>query len=292
MRIRSKITSSVLALGAISVLGTATAFAATNTHPNHTVLLEHQTVHKGIKAGSEQKLGVMNGTSNITVIANILGISTTTLKADLQAGQSLAQIAQAQGISEQTLISDIESKEQAQLESAVASSKLMSAQEQKILTNLDARVQRMVEHTWGTEKGLGQSSGSTPKSTKIWSRGGRFFSVSDIVPVLGVSQSTLQTDLKNGETILQVAQSQNSSVTESQLATELTTAYQTQLSQAVTSGNLTSTQETTLLNNFTTHVDQLITTKLDFQGHHQGFHGKRGNEPQTATTSTTSSTTS
>ncbi|GMA65760.1 hypothetical protein NZD89_28515 (plasmid) [Alicyclobacillus fastidiosus] len=269
MKIKTMITSSILTLGAVSALGTATVFAATNTHTHASPTKSSH--HKVVKNGTEKTSQKNNRISPMSDISNILGISSTTLQSDLKSGQSLAQIAQNQGISEQTLVSDIESAETSQLNQAVQNGKLTSAQEQNILSNLDSHVQQMVEHTGGFQKGNGKWSGATSGTKGSWSKGsssdaGQQSQLSNLSSILGISQSTLQSDLQSGQSILDIAQNQG--ISEQTLETDLTNNLQTQLDQAVSNGKLTSTQEQTILNNFSSRIGQMLAQQGGFgQGH-------------------------
>ncbi|GGJ02874.1 hypothetical protein GCM10010885_10200 [Alicyclobacillus cellulosilyticus] len=78
-------------------------------------------------------------------IANILGIDRATLRSDLAAGQTIAQIAQSKGISEQTLITDLEAWMKQTLDQAVQSGKLNAANEQALLQKFATRVQQFIE---------------------------------------------------------------------------------------------------------------------------------------------------
>ena len=82
----------------------------------------------------------------IRIAAGYLGLTPQQLRSDLQSGQSLAQIAAAQGKNvaglEQTLIAAVK----ARLDQAVAAGKITAAQEQAILSRLTARLNALVTH--------------------------------------------------------------------------------------------------------------------------------------------------
>ena len=68
--------------------------------------------------------------------ASALGISDTQLVADLKGGQTLSQVAAAQGVSEDTFKAKVVAAVKPQLDAAVASGKITADQEQKILDKL------------------------------------------------------------------------------------------------------------------------------------------------------------
>ena len=80
--------------------------------------------------------------------ATYLGITTAQLQTDLQAGKSLAQIADAaSGKSAAGLESALVAAETAKLAAQVSSGALTSAQEQQILSGLTARIDALVQST-------------------------------------------------------------------------------------------------------------------------------------------------
>ncbi len=83
--------------------------------------------------------------------AKILGVSQGTLMKDLKGGESLVQVAQSKGMSEQTLISDLEANLKTRLDTAVTKGHMTSAQEQQMLNDYASHVTTFV-----TQKGTWQ----------------------------------------------------------------------------------------------------------------------------------------
>lgn len=100
-------------------------------------------------------------------------------------------------------------------------------------------------------------------------------SLTSVAGFLGISETDLQTDLKNGQTLAQIAQAHGKST--SDLKTFLTNQLKTRLDQAVSSGKMTSQQETTALNNASSRFDKLINSKFQAMGK-RGGPGMRGPE--------------
>jgi hypothetical protein len=93
--------------------------------------------------------------------AQYLGIAEATLRTDLQAGQSLAQIAAATpGKSVDGLKAAIVAAETTRLGAAVASGQITTQQEQQRLTDLQSRIDALLQRTWtgGWSGGRGASS--------------------------------------------------------------------------------------------------------------------------------------
>lgn len=236
--------STALVVGA---LGTITAFAATTpttpasqTSPDATTHHHKQFGNWGIKTNE---------------LTQILGIDTQTLKSDLLAGQTLAQIAQSKGISEQTLISDLESNLKTKLDQAVQNGKLTATNESQVLTKYGSHVQQMVEHKGAPQHGK-HHQGQFP--------GGAF---PGLAQALGVNQATLESDLKSGQSIAQIAQTQG--ISTQTLITTLVNNQKAQLDKAVQSGKLTSAREQKILNNLQNRFTQLVNHQGGF-GHGDG----------------------
>jgi len=100
--------------------------------------------------------------------------------------------------------------------------------------------------------------------------------LSSVAGFLGISATDLQTALKNGQTLAQVAQAHGKSA--SDLKAFLTNQLKTQLDQAVSGGKMTSQQETTALNNASSRFDKLINSNLQQMGR-PGRPGMRGPGP-------------
>lgn len=79
--------------------------------------------------------------------AKALNVTETTLHADLHAGKTLAEVANAKGVSTAALIASIESSVKYDLSQRVSSGKLTSAEETVLLANLSQRVTDFVNHT-------------------------------------------------------------------------------------------------------------------------------------------------
>ncbi len=93
-------------------------------------------------------LGVRHHRGARAVILSYLGISASTLSADLHSGKSLAQVADAtSGKSAQGLIAALVAARQTHLDAAVKAGRMAPAQEAKRLAGLTKRVTAVVEHT-------------------------------------------------------------------------------------------------------------------------------------------------
>ncbi|MCL4467205.1 MAG: hypothetical protein M1401_02640 [Chloroflexi bacterium] len=80
-------------------------------------------------------------------VAQILGIDQAQLRAERQAGKSLAQIAQEKNVDEATLIDKIIAQRQAQLDQLVTDGKLTQEQQNLMLERMQTQVKTAVERT-------------------------------------------------------------------------------------------------------------------------------------------------
>ena len=100
-------------------------------------------------------------------LLNQLGMTADQLRAERQAGKSLAQIAQARGVSEDALVALLTGEHKAALDAAVTAGRLTQAQAEQALATMQARIATAVDRTevgppeWAgpTNGGLGLGMG-------------------------------------------------------------------------------------------------------------------------------------
>jgi hypothetical protein len=120
--------------------------------------------------------------AQLQAAADYLGISVATLKADLQSGETLAQVADSTGgKSASGLISALVASEKSKLDAAVAAGKLTQAQEDKLTANLQQRVTALVD-------------GSRPARPFARPGLGRGADLKAALDYLGISVATLKAD--------------------------------------------------------------------------------------------------
>ena len=86
-------------------------------------------------------------------IADLLGMTPQEIRTELQAGKSLAQIAEAKGVSRDTLKAKILETQKARLDAAVAAGRMTAEQAQQVATRQAANVDRMLDATPGQRRG-------------------------------------------------------------------------------------------------------------------------------------------
>jgi hypothetical protein len=87
--------------------------------------------------------------------ASVLGLSPEELRSQLQAGKTLAQVAQDKGISRDDFKAQLIAAQKARLDQAVASGRMPSDQAQQIAARFAANVDRMIDFTPGQRGGPG-----------------------------------------------------------------------------------------------------------------------------------------
>jgi hypothetical protein len=106
---------------------------------------------------------------DLSAAATYLGLTTTQIRTDMQGGQTLAQIATAQGKTADGLVQALVSAETTKLGTAVTAGTLTSAQETSILSNLQTRITDIVNGTRPAGGGFGRGFGH---GGRYWNGGG------------------------------------------------------------------------------------------------------------------------
>ena len=92
---------------------------------------------------------------NLSVAASTIGVTDDALRSALQSGQSIADVANANGVDPQTVIDALVADAKSHLADALASGKLTQAQADQISADLETRVTDQVNHS-----GLGGPGGA------------------------------------------------------------------------------------------------------------------------------------
>jgi len=166
--------------------------------------------------------------------ATTIGISEQTLKGDLQSGQTVAQVAAANGSSAQDVITALVGDATTAINSRESSGKITSSQVTQLESNLTQMVTNFVNQTQpaggtGERAGFGEQTALQAAATAIGN---------------GVTASTLGSDLAAGQTIADVASAHNVSI--DSVISAVTTAVDSQISSLESGGKLTSTQASSL----------------------------------------------
>ncbi len=278
-----KFTISMIALALLGSagFGGAGAFAATNSTSTTSTASNQattkptassQTATKSSNArhghhGMHGHHRFMGGVDAKALAAD-LHITAKTLRADLRAGQSLNQIATAQGVSNSTLLSDAQALVAARLAKAEASGHLTATQVTAIGQKIDAKLPTLLAHTF-------KPDAHKTGAHRHGFAGGPMDLVKGLASDLKLPAKTLRADLRAGQSLNQIATAQG--VSSSTLLSDAQALVAARLAKAEASGHLTATQVTT--------IGQKIDAKLPNVLNHV-FKAKNPTVNATTTTST------
>jgi hypothetical protein len=198
------------------------------------------------KSDSGGPPGSGGGPPGAATIATYLGLSASDLRADLQSGKTLAQIATAQGKTVSGLEAAIVADAKSHLDAEVAAGTITAAQESSRLSDLQSHVDDMVNSTGPPAGGMrGPGGPGGPGGAAI-------------ADYLGLTQAQLRTDLQGGQTLAQIATAQGKTV--SGLEAAIVADAKTHLDAAVAAGKLTAAQEASILADLSSHVADMVTS--------------------------------
>jgi hypothetical protein len=175
-------------------------------------------------------------------VASYLGLSESELRTQLEAGKTLAQIANAQGKSVSGLKDAIYAEARSNLDQAVADGKLTATDEQTMLADLKSHLDEIVNNS-GPLRVEGQSGAFRILAT-------------DVAAYLGLSEDQLRTQVESGKSLAQIATAQGKSV--EGLKAAIVADAKSKLDQAVAAGKITAAQAKAMLDELTSHVDDLV----------------------------------
>jgi hypothetical protein len=236
---------------------------------------------RGFHAGGPQSL--------IEATVSVTGLTRDEVFTDLKAGQSLAQIAQSKGKTAEDVIAAARTQLDTGLKQAATDGKLTQAQADTALADFDKTATVTVNSTTlGTNPGpgLGGPGFGHGGPGGFGRDGGAGSLIGATVTVTGLTREEVQTDLKAGQTLTQIAESKGK--TAADVIAAARTELQTRLTQAVTDGKLTQTDADTKLKAFDDGAAALMTSttlgQMPDGGHfgpRGGFGGPNGGQPPT-----------
>ncbi len=165
-------------------------------------------------------------------VASQLGITRQQLRSDLAGGQTLAQLAAANGSSANGLEQAILAAAQSRLDQAVNAGLLTNQKEQAVLSRLGARL--------GTLVNVKHPGAHVAVALRL-----RLAVVRLSARYLGLTPQQLRSEIGSGQTLAQATVASGKSI--SGLEEAVQSALKTRLDQAVTKGELSAQQEQTLL---------------------------------------------
>jgi len=131
--------------------------------------------------------------AGLTAAAKAIGISEADLQTALRSGQSMAQVAQSKSIDPAVVITALVEEAKAKLAEDVKAGRLTQAQADERTATLQARITEHVNKVGGAGKGSGKRGHGGP-------------GLAAAAKAIGISEADLQTALRSGQSIAQVAQ--------------------------------------------------------------------------------------
>lgn len=208
--------------------------------------------------GGGPGMGHRGGGVELAAAAKALGLTEDEVRTQLQAGKTLAEIAEAQGVDRQDLVDALVAAGEERLDEAKAA--------------LPDRIDELVDRKLpGDADGGGRPGG----------RGIRELALDTAATTLGLSEDDLRTQLRDGKTLADIASAQGVSVDD--LVAALVKAAQERIDQAVTDGKLTQERADEL----SKHLTERITARVNGERPERPAGGHRGDDADTTTTTTT-----
>ncbi|WP_139488524.1 hypothetical protein [Brevibacillus dissolubilis] len=227
-----------------------------------------------------------------TELLTLLKLDEEGLKTQLQAGKSLAEIAEAQGVSKDSVIELIKKQNNERIDQAVTDGKLTAEQAAELKAQFDSKVAEMIEKT-----GIGVGKGGFGKGHR------GFFHSEELHTLLKLDEEGLKTQLQAGKSLAEIAEAQG--VSKDSVIELIKKQNNERIDQAVTDGKLTAEQAAEMKTQFDSKVAELIEQKGFAGGKGKGGFGKgkggfgKGRDgkgtnstqqPQESTTTTSSTT--
>jgi hypothetical protein len=230
-----------------------------------------QITHAAPGAPSTQQ-GTSSG--RLSAIAAVEGVTPQALQQDLQAGQTLLQIAvaahSAHASSAQALAAALLAPAKSRLDQAVTAGRITQAQDDQSYSTMLSRVTVLVTtphpRLFGGLGNLGGLQGHVGASGKGLHGHGMLTRGTLLSPLATTCQTTtvaLKTAIRTGgKSILAICQATNGSVQQATLVNALLTTYKTRLDAGVTAGRISASQESQMLIAMKARFETLVSTPL------------------------------
>lgn len=209
--------------------------------------------------------GFKPGGATLSTLASALQLSVSELQAELQSGKSVADIAQAKGISLDAVIEALTNAYKQQLDAAVNAGRLTQAQADVLLANYKATLpgQLQVRAVPGLSKGKGKAE--APRTSSVL--------LSLVAAKLGMSAGELDAQLREGKSVADVAKEKGVSL--ETITAVLVDQYKQMLDAQVAAGRITQAQADRALALYRDNLPSLLSLKGGFWA---GFGRSKGRD--------------
>lgn len=236
---------------------------------------DRSTIQKSDAAGKDRGgfkgHGARQGGNVAKQAAAVLGVEESSIQASLKEGKTLVEIATAAGLTEDDFLANLVTAETTTINEQVTAGKLTQAQADKLIADLPTRMKEQIERAGSGDNGDGREGGPDGD-------GGRGFHESNIMEetatLLGVEQSTIQASLKEGKTLLEIAQA--AGLTEDDYLAKLVAVETASINAQVTAGTLTQEQADQNITELSDQLKQRISNAGFQDGPNGGGQGHQG----------------
>lgn len=252
-----------------SAVVVASAGSTTDASRLGTLEAEGSVSAESAESTSGAIAGPTDRPSPIAEAAKALGMTEAELKAELEAGKSVAAVAKEKNIDLDEVIAKLTAAFKAHLDEEVASGKHTQAEADAKLAEFKTRVTEMV-NTAGLPQhgGKGGPGGHGGKG----GHGPQKFATETLATTLKLTETELQTQLKSGKTLKEIADAQNVDIAD--VKATLKADFKAHLDEEVASGEHTQAEADAKLAEFTTRLDDMVNGVRPVGG--KGGHGPGG----------------
>lgn len=252
-----------------SAVVVASAGSTTDASRLGTLEAEGSVSAESAESTSGAIAGPTDRPSPIAEAAKALGMTEAELKAELEAGKSVADVAKAKNIDLDEVIAKLTAAFKAHLDEEVASGKHTQAEADAKLAEFKTRVTEMV-NTAGLPQhgGKGGPGGHGGKG----GHGPQKFATETLATTLKLTETELQAQLKSGKTLKEIADAQNVDIAD--VKATLKADFKAHLDEEVASGEHTQAEADAKLAEFTTRLDDMVNGVRPVGG--KGGHGPGG----------------
>jgi len=213
--------------------------------------------------------------SPIAVAATSLGMTEADLVTELKAGKSIADIAKAKNVEVSTVIDALYADLKAHLDAEVASGRHTQAEVDAKLADAKTRITEMVNKAGLPMRGKGGDHGPRGGHGPLGGHGAPKFATESLAKVLGLSLDDLNTQLKSGKTLAQIADAQKVEI--QKVKDQLLADYTAKEQAEVAEGKHTQAEVDAKIAEFTTRLDDIVNGVRPAMRHGgMGDHGGRG----------------
>ena len=247
----------------------ASADSTTDASQLGTLEAEGMVSAESAESSSGAIAGPTGRPSPLADAAKALGMTEAELKTELEAGKSIADVAKAKSIDLDEVIAKLTAAFKAHLDEEVASGEHTQAEADAKLAKFKTRVTEMVNKAGLPMRGgKGGPGGHEGKG----GHGPQKFATAKLATTLKLTETELQTQLKSGKTLKQIADAQNVDIAD--VKATLKSDFKAHLDEEVASGEHTQAEADAKLAEFTTRLDDMVNGVRPVGG--KGGHGPGG----------------